>query len=106
MMESFAIEGEEEERNMRRSNNGFSGPGFKCFLNRIQDYEEARESARKVCEKKGLPEFCKCKHHDTTIIDSLSMIMSCPYISRWSVGPGSELLMCSTGKHGTNTWAR
>ena len=25
---------------------------------------------------------------------------------RWSVGPGSRLLMCSTGKHGTNTWAR
>ena len=25
---------------------------------------------------------------------------------RWSVGPGSRLLMCSTGKHGTNTLAR
>ena len=71
MMESFAIKGEEEERNMRRSNNGFSGPGFKCLLNRIQDYEEARESARKICEKKGLPEFCKCKPHDTTINDDM-----------------------------------
>ena len=71
MMESFAIEGEEEERSMSRSNRGCSGPGFKCFLNRIQDYEEARESARKICEKKGLPEFCKCKP-----MIPLSMIIS------------------------------
>ena len=68
MIESFAIQGEEEERNMRRSNKGCSGPGFKCFLNRIQDYEEAKETARKICEKKGLPEFCKCKPFNDNIM--------------------------------------
>ena len=37
---------------------------------RTQDYEDATESARKICENKGLPEFCKCKtlipirHHE------------------------------------------
>lgn len=56
--------------------------GANVNSSKSRDYAEATESARKICEKKGLPEFCK-----------------------WSVGPGSDLLMCSTGKHGTNTWA-
>ena len=36
---------------------------MQCFScsSRSQDYVEAKDSARKICEKKGLSEFCKCQ---------------------------------------------
>ena len=47
-------------------------------------------------------------HHQDHLMYPLSSRSKAINLSffRWSVGPGSGLLMCSTGKHGTNTWAR
>ena len=57
MMESFAIEGEEEERNMRRSNNGFSGPGFKCFSTGFKIMRRQEKAPEKFAKRRDCLNF-------------------------------------------------
>ena len=57
----------------------------------------------KFAKERDCLNFASVKHHHH---EPVSVVVSMSIIVRWSVGPGSDLLMCSTGKHGTNTWAR
>ena len=56
------------DSNMTRSNTWIiKSTLILYFFSMSQDYNEARETARQICDKKSLPEFCKCHPHSSLL---------------------------------------